>query len=343
MFVSLGCQIDTKTGKDAIGLVGQGVVNDPSNKSLRFDILRFGIEEFCRELLSSGAPLRLADDQPVIGRFFASKCETKIIDEQKRNTVLVQFGGSGYAWTVGTGRMGFRAQGLFELAPDFRLAGEALYVYFRPVHVDTSDFTLLSTERPLAQAVLEVTRVNESDLGKAIIDAQLSRGFTVMRYDVDGHTDFSLGLIEPGERPFRPFSVLSSNQRTIANGRTELHVGQQDYLGKIHLDGNEAISLYLKLDGARAVDVAILPAQVAGPRLSQILEKPGLPKDLGGQVLLTTLSSVAPLRSTIPLPPGDYYLVFDHSTELGTSHPTPQALPSRVDYLVQAGPSEPAP
>jgi hypothetical protein len=40
------------------------------NKSLRFDMLKFGLDSFCHEMLKGGAPLKMADDEPVIGRFF---------------------------------------------------------------------------------------------------------------------------------------------------------------------------------------------------------------------------------------------------------------------------------
>lgn len=339
--LAVGCHVDTNTGKNAVGIVGAGIVNDPGNKSLRFDILRFGMDEFCRELLQSGAPLRLADDQPVIGRFFAEDCQAKTIDEVGRSTVLVQFGGKGFAWTVGTGRLGFRARGLLELAPDFRLADDALYVYFRPVHVDTSDFGLLMTERPLAQAMLDVAGVNEVEIGRTIIDAQLGRGFTVIRYDADGHTDFGLGLLAAGERPFRPFTVQSSPKRTVANGRTELFPEQQDYIGKVKLEGGQAITLTLDAEGARAVDVAIVPAGGTSPLIEHYVSQPGAPALPAGVPFLAEASAIAPFRSVVPLPAGDYYVVFDHSKAIGRTHPAADALPVRVDYLIQVGDAAP--
>lgn len=341
LFLGSACRVDPGTGKSAVGIVGAGVVNDPGNKSLRFDILRFGMSRFCSELVQNGAPLRLADDQPVIGRFFAEDCETKSLDDATRSTVLVQFGGKGYAWTTGTGRMGFRARGLLELAPDFRLNEGALYVYFRPVQVDTSDFGLLMTESALTEAVLDVAGVNEVEIGKAIIDAQLGRGFTVIRYDADGHSDFALGLIAAGEVPFRPFTVLSSPRRTLANGRTELYHQQQDYLGRIHIDSGEALTMTLKVEGVQAVDVAVVDATADRSLIDRYVTQRGA-ATLGSNVAFKAqASTVAPFKASVPLPTGDYYLIFDHSDAVGETQPGARALPARVDYLVQAGPRTP--
>ncbi len=331
-----GCRIDPGTGKTAVGIVGAGVVNSPGNKSLRFDILRFGMSEFCRELLQNGTPLRTADDQPVVGRFFADKCETKIIDDVDRNSVLVQFGGRGYAWTLGTGRMGFRSSGLLELLPDFRLYEDTLYVYFRPVHVDTSDFGLLMTESALTQAAMQVAGLDEVATGKAIIDAQLGRGFTVIRYDSDGHTDFGIGLIAPGEVPFRPFTVLSSPKRTLANGRTELFRGQQDYLGRLEVASGEELTLTLDVDGADAVDVALVQA-ADGAIVDRYVTQRGAAELQSGVVFQAQASGVAPFKAVAKVAPGSYYLVFDHSTAFGVTQPAEGALPARVDYLVQIG------
>lgn len=333
--LSTACHLDTGTGKSAIGIVGSGIVNDPGNKSLRFDILRFGIQEFCRELLQNGTPLRVQDDQPVIGRFFADSCQAQSLDDPGRHTVLVQFGGKGYAWTVGTGRLGFRAQGLLELAPDFRLHEDSLYVYFRPVHVDTSDFELLLTERPLAQAALELTRIDENELGRAIIAAQLGRGFTVIRYDSDGHTDFGLGLLALGERPFRPFTIVSSPRRTVANGRTELYEGQQDYLGRVHVNAGEELTLTLRTEGAPAVDVVVAPANDSS-LIDRYVSQEGAAPRPANAIFEAQASSVAPFRAVLRPAPGDYYVIFDHSSALGTTTPR-GVLPARVDYLVQAG------
>ena len=335
-----GCQVDAKTGKGAATIIGAGIVNDPKNTSLRFEMIEFALHEFCHHLLATGAPLRLDDDQPVIGRFFADSCQARSIDDTSHNTIMAQFGGRGYAWTLGTGRLGFRASGLLELKPDFRVYDGAMYVYFRPAKVDTSDFEVLMTERKLAEAAVSTLGLDEQELGRAIIDAQLGRGFTAVRYDADGHTDFAIGLIAQGDTPFRPFEVVSSPRETIANGRTELFLEQQDYLGRVHVTSGQALALTLELDGTDKLDVAILPAN-GGLPVRRYVESPGPQRPAETPPFRALLSRGAPLRAEVPLAPGDYYLVFDHSGAFGSVSPGSSDLPARVDYLVQLGAPSP--
>jgi len=329
--------VGAKAGRDAATIVGRGVVNNPSNKSLRFDMLKFGLNEFCNELMLRGAPLRLSDGQPVIGRYFGESCQAKSIDTLEKRTVIVQFGGRGYAWTAATGRLGFRARGLLELAPDFRVHKEAMYVYFRPVQVDTSDFELLMTERKLAQAAAALAGLTEKEVGKSIIDAQLGRGFTAIRYDVDGLTDFALGLVDEGDTPFRPFSVLASSRTTVANGRTEMFQGQQDYVGKIRVKKGEEVTLTLRVEGTDAVDFALVSAKTAEPHIKNYLRTPGTTKVKSVPTFLSTATAAAPTRARVKVPAGDYFLVLDHSSAWGSLTPDEGALPARVDYLIQTG------
>lgn len=337
LFLLSGCQVGAKTGRDAATIIGRGVVNNPSNKSLRFDMLKFGLDEFCNELMLRGAPLRLSDGQPVIGRYFGDSCQAKSIDTLEKRTVMVQFEGRGYAWTAATGRLAFRARGLLELAPDFRVHKDAMYVYFRPVQVDTSDFDLLMTERSLAQAAAALAGFSEKEVGQSIINAQLGRGFTAIRYDVDGYMDFALGLVDKGDTPFRPYSVLASPRTTAANGRTEMFQGQQDYIGKIRVKKGEEISLTLNVEGTEAVDFALVSAKTAEPHLRAYLTSPGTTKVTSVPTFLAQATDAAPTRARVKVPPGDYFLVLDHSAAWGKVTPEENALPARVDYLIQTG------
>jgi hypothetical protein len=65
------CPSKETVGANSMSVLGPGVVNDPGNKSLRFDILKFGLERFCQEMMRRSVPLKLGDDQPVLGRFYA--------------------------------------------------------------------------------------------------------------------------------------------------------------------------------------------------------------------------------------------------------------------------------
>src|SRR5690349_2180075 len=86
-----GCPSREKMGIGAMGILGPGVINDPKNKSLRFDLLKFGLDQFCKEMKERGAPLKLRDGEPVLGRFFAETCSSQVIDEENRKSFIVQY------------------------------------------------------------------------------------------------------------------------------------------------------------------------------------------------------------------------------------------------------------
>lgn len=330
------CTHQDQVGGAAVGVVGQGVINDPSNKSLRFDILRFGLDRFCEEMMARGTPLKLHDDDPVMGRFYADSCQSQILDTQNRNSLVVQFGGRGYAWTNLTGRIGFRTRGLVELSPDFRLKDDALYVYFRAEKVEASEFSLSLVESPTATTALRASGVSPEQVGRSIVDSQLSRGFTVIRYDEEGLTDFELGLLPLGTRPFRPYTVVSSAKVTLGNGRTEVQPHQQDFIGRFDVtDDDQALTLTMKLDGAHAVDVAILPARNVPQVLDRYLSVPGPAQLTTPPNFQAQLGSTAPFKADVKLPEGQYFLVIDHSNAVGVT--APGASAAKVDYLVQRG------
>jgi hypothetical protein len=335
-----GCPSRESLGTSGMSVLGAGVVNDPANKSLRFDILKFGLESFCAEMLKGGAPLKLADDQPVVGRFFAASCQTQILDEEQRKSFIVQYRGKGYAFGVGVGRIGFEAAGLVEYAPDFRVHEGALYVYFRPRLVDTSSFHALMVEVPGAQTALAAAGINPEALGKRIVDGQLRRGFTVIRLGSHGETEFGMGLIPPGERPFHPYQVETEDKQVLFNERTEVHTQQQDFIGAFAIEGDgQAVYLNLSVDGTPAVDV-ILVGQAAGDALVDgYVREPGA-RPVPGPVLFDeSLLAGQPFRRFVPVPAGRYYLVIDHSDRAGRG-PAPDLRADRaakIDYLLLVG------
>jgi len=90
-----GCGSRESMGDSSLRVLGAGVVNDPANKSLRFDMLKFGLDRFCDEMMKAGAPLKLSDQEPVLGRFFAESCQSQVLDEEARKSFVVQYTGKG--------------------------------------------------------------------------------------------------------------------------------------------------------------------------------------------------------------------------------------------------------
>jgi len=330
------------TSSRAVSILGAGVMNDPSNKSLRFDILKFGLSTFCGELLKAGAPLKFGDDEPVVGRFFAETCDSQVLDDEAHKSFVVQYTGKGYAWTNVTQRLGFSSRGVVEYATDFQLHDGAMYVYFRPRLIDGAAFQTTLVESLLAQGGLAVAGVNANQLGKHIVESQLRRGFTVIRKDSTGSTDFALGIVPPGEEPFKPFQVKRTEKQILANERTEVHIGQQDYVGAFEVtDSNQALYLTVAVDGAPNADLLVVDKLTGDKLLDAYLHTAGGASLPSPALLDDTASQKGGLwQRFVNVEPGRYYLVIDNSQKLGKTAPDTSAkddAAAKVDYLVLVG------
>jgi hypothetical protein len=337
-----GCASRESLGSRTVSVLGAGVMNDPSNKSLRFDILKFGLDTFCAEMLKGGAPLKFGDDEPVVGRFFAESCDSQVLDDDTHKSFIVQYTGKGYAWTNITQRLGFSSRGVVEYATDFQLNDGAMYVYFRPRLIDGAAFQTTLVESALAQGGLLVAGVNGNELGKHIVQSQLRRGFTVIRKDSSGTTDFALGIVPPGETPFKPFDVKRTSKRILANERTEVHIGQQDYIGAFEVtDSSQALYFTVAVDGAPSADILVVTKPVGDALLNDYLHHAG-GASLSSPALLddTGTQGGGLWQRFVNVDPGRYYLVIDNSAKLGKSTPDTSSrddAAAKVDYLVLAG------
>jgi hypothetical protein len=327
-------------GFGAINVLGEGVINDPANKSLRFDLLKFGLAEFCGEMQRRGVALKTQDTAPNIGRFFATSCQSQVIDDANRQTIVVRYSGRGFGWTNVTQRVGFDSQGFVEYGPDFQMHGEAMYVYFRPKNVTSTAFTTTLVESQLANTGILLTGVQPDQVGQSIVKAQLERGFTVIRYKDTGETDFALGVVPVGQRPFHPFQVVESERVTLDNDRTEVHSGQQDYIGGFTVpEKDQALFLTMTLDGAPEVDILLLSKPLSDSLLAKYTTEAG-PAVPTASAFGAVLRPGSTLRQYMPVPPGSYTLMVDHSAAVGQTSPPTTALDdraARIDYLVQVG------
>jgi hypothetical protein len=341
-----GCGSRESIGDSSLRVLGAGVVNDPANKSLRFDILKFGLERFCEEMMKAGAPLKLSDQEPVLGRFFAESCQSQVVDDETRKSFVLQYSGKGYAWTNVTGKLGFSSRGLVEYAPDFQLSDGALYVYFRPKTVDAAAFQLLSVDSALAQAGMAVVAgaVDPNEIGRHVVDSQLKRGFTVIRYGSDGRTEFGLGFVPKGQKPYKPFEITTETKRILQDERTEVHLQTQDYVGPFEVsDDDAALYLTLELDGAPSVDFQLVPKALGDAMLDRYVRAAGPCPTLGPAAFDGSAQQGARTQQQVPLPVGQYFLVLDNSSSLGRSQPpagTAGDHAARVDYAVMVGPKD---
>lgn len=322
-------------------MLGAGIVNDPENKSLRFDLLKFGLESFCDQMRSIGTPLRMGDDEPVMGRFYANACNSQVIDDENRKSFVVQYAGNGFATSPQGGRVSFSTTGLVEYAPDFLMHDKGLYVYFRPRVVDATGFTTLLVESQLAQSAMRLFGVSPDAFGRKIVDAQLRRGLTVIRYDESGETEFGLGFVPLGERPYRPFSVETSDKRVVANERTEVHSGQQDFFGPFQIEEDgQAIYLTLALDGTPAADALVVSEALGRQMLDHLLKSPGTSAPSAPATLDEPFLQGELWKRYAVVPKGKYYVVVDNSGSAGRTTPPPgpaDGKSARVDALVMIG------
>lgn len=342
LFGTSGCPKKETLGSASMSVLGPGVINNPKNKSLRFDILKFGLERFCFEMTRRGAPLKLSDDQPAVGRFFADTCSQTVLDDERRKSIIVQYTGKGYGWTNLTGRIGFTTSGLVEYAPDFQLHDDgSMYIYFRPRKVDSTNFATLMVESSVARGGMSLLNVKPDQIGRQIVDGQLQRGFTVIRYNDKGETDFALGYVPKGRRPFKPFVVSSEDKVTLVNDRAEVHTGQMDFIGGFELtDDDQALYLTASIDGAPGVDVFLVPKFLGDQMIEQYVKQPGAAALPQAPLLDEALVAGQVWKRCVPARKGVYYLVIDHTAQVGRTAPPAQVGDDRaakIDYVVQSG------
>ena len=125
-----GCSSCMQSAGQASFGIMPGVVNDPANRTLRRSILRYGLDEFCTALTHRGAPLKLRDEDPVIGRFFARTCNYQ---ELASGDVFIQFSGLGYVWTNVSLRLGFEASGAIQKSSPLSVIGSLSITRWNPI------------------------------------------------------------------------------------------------------------------------------------------------------------------------------------------------------------------
>ena len=338
ILLMVACTSTQSAGTRSVSLLGPGVINDPKNKSLRFDILKFGLKSFCDEMQSQGVPLRLSSDHPVAGRFFARACQADVIDDDTNRNLTVKFSGIGYTWTNLTGRVGFDVLGTLEMLPDFQLAADrSMYVYFRTSHVDVTQMKITLVESNMARSAAVLSNTDPERIGRDIMQSQLNRGFTVIRLNESGQMEFGPGLLELGQHPYHPFNVVSDDP-VLVNERTEIHRGQQDFIGAFKIEGNnKALALALSVDGAPGVNVAVISAGHAQQLLDRYVHSGGAVSLLEPPRYIQDVSYGSLFRQTVPVPEGTYFVLVQHLTSQGSTSgaSTGDDRAAKVDYLLQ--------
>jgi hypothetical protein len=182
-----------------------------------------------------------------------------------------------------------------------------------------------------------------NDFGRQTLTKKLQEGFTVIAKDAsESNVDFVLGIVPLGKRPFHPYQVEPGDGKvTYENERTEIHQNQRDFIGPIVVE-EEGRALYLNVtvDGAPAIDVMVLRKAEAEASLFAYFEQPQALPLAGAPLSSEVLTTQAPLKRAIVVPPGTYYVVLDNTPTAGQAMPQMNALDDRaavVNYLIQVG------
>ncbi len=304
----------------------------------------FGAGRICPEMTKSGMGLKIQDRGPSVGRFFPQSCSVKVNGDNK--TVTVSFAGTGYAHTPVTGRVGFQAQATIEYRPEFYMGEDNLYVWGkvnRIVHGPV--FQLGYVQNRVADIATAVTPMGSvaNTFGQQITAGELTRGFTVLQnYDNDSKV-FALGIINPPRKPHTPYQVDGEEAHTYANETIEVQYQQRDYLGPFEVvDSDQRLTMKMFLQGP---DVeALVVNKPVGDRWREHYQ---LGRPMGpppGPIMAgSVIRQGAEARASWRLPPGQYYVVIDHTSQAGQVNPPATGLipnplggpVARLSYVAQ--------
>jgi len=317
-----------------------GPINDPSNRTLRRSIMYFGLGQFCQQMTTRSAPLKLTADSPIIGRFYPQHCRQDVLDN---GDLLVHFDGFGYAWTNLSKKVTFSSAAVIQYNQDFRCADDnSIYAYFDTRVAPPPDFHVVQIEQPVANLVKDWVAPYADTFGRQIVSGKLAQGFTVIRGD-DGSTAFDLGHLTLGQRPIHPFNLHTSNRLEWESGRTSVYANERDFIGPITVeDGGRAIYLTMQLDGQPSVNVFLVSKSEGDASLQLYVNYAAIgplafPPRFGDFVQYGVQ-----YQRAVPVPAGMYYVVIDNSASAGRTVPTP-VLPFGVDaaavvsYAIQIG------
>jgi hypothetical protein len=338
----LGLSLLTAPGCTSCGVsvlcVVRGPINDPSNYSLRRSILSMGLKEFCHEMTTHNAPLRLTEAAPAIGRFYPQHCAQK---ELPNGDLYVELDGFGYAWTALSKKISFTMSGAVDYDQDFRIHDNCdIYAYFRTRSVRGSNFQTRLIEQPVASFLNSLTPMGDN-FGKQMVSGKLGDGFTVIR-EKSGNVDFGLGSIPLGQHPVHPFDMHGTNMIVYENLRTEVDQEERDFAGPIEVtDSGRALYITATMQGVPAIDLMVMKKADADVSLGLYLQYPQVGPLNAPVMLADVVPAQQPYKRVIPVPKGTYYVVLDNSSTAGSVAPPNLGLlgnaAATVDYVIQIG------
>lgn len=328
----LGC---ASLGQKWMGFIN-GPLNDPSNRTLRREILAYGLKEFCNEMRVRSAPLTLSPGAPSVGRFFPESCTRR---DMPNGDMLVEFRGRGYGWTNVSRKTAFSMSGAVEYDQDFVMDGNTMYALFRTRQVPSSNFHVDVIEIQLAAMLNQLAPIGDG-FGRQLVDAKLREGFTVIR-DPNGNADFAIGILRPGQRPTMPVHVRGTDRIAYESGRSEVHQNQRDFIGPVTIkESGRALFITAQLEGAPAADLLVLRGIDGRAALDAYMAAPAAQPITAQPIAADPVLGGATYRRALPLPEGTYWVVLDNTPTAGPTSPPYNAFDDRAAafaYAVQVG------
>jgi hypothetical protein len=328
-FVGASC------GQGALGIM-PGVLNDPSNLSLRRALLAYGMSRACAEVAGRSLPIRVHDDDPAVGRFVPLGCAARDVPGHQ---LALQLGGRGYVWTAMSQRVGFEASATVAYETDFQLDGSTMYVYFRPRGGTPPAFLTRVVEQPTAawfggMATGPGGQRMTDAYGVQIMTAELARGFTVIRKP-DGTAEVALGVVPPGWHPRPAIQSFDPGKAVLLTDRSELHMNQRDFVPLEVPAGASRVTVLVGVDGVPAVDVLLVPRALGEAWLTAYTTQAATTPPPGPPLLDEAVGAGMLWRRSVSVAPGGYYLVLDNTPTAGRTAPLPAERAAFVSYGVE--------
>jgi hypothetical protein len=298
----------------------------------------FGASKICPEMLKRGIPLRLREfGPPSIGRFYPMQCHVQVDDARKSMTMTTT--GTGYVMLPFTRRVGFSVFMAVEYLPDFRLEEDSTYVWGKFSRFTSQPMMqIMGVENPVVNLATQTPIGNVATIiGNGLVASEIGRGFTVVRQE-DGD-DFTLGHLEPPEKPKRQFKTGAPGHVVLESNLTSIYTRSRDFTGPFEVPSpNMSIFLRAKVEGA-PVTYAIVERSVGETWRRQYETAQPLSPPPGAVIGQGTL----PLGETamgFPVNPAHYYIVLENMAApplLGPAIPAIGETISHVTYSVEIG------
>jgi hypothetical protein len=235
-----------------------------------------------------------------------------------------------------------------EYRPDFYIGDEDIYVWGKVNRIVRGpDFKVGYIENGVVDVATAFTPLGglANMFGNQIVAGEVTRGFTVLE-NLDTETKtFGLGIINPPAKPNTPYDVSADERYTFANESIEVAYNQRDYLGPFEVvDGDQQLLVKMFLQGP-SVEILVVNKVIGDQWRDDYIQGRPLGPPPGPIAAGAALQPGQELRSGFRVPPGQYYVVVDHTQYAGVVAPPAASIlnavtpgpAATIQYVIQLG------